>query len=170
MPARPTYLIVARIVAPFGVRGEVKAEIWTDFPDRLAQRETVFLGCADEEPRPYTVRGVRFHQGQVLFRFDGCDDRNAAERLRGLLVQIPSAEAAPLPEGSYYLYQIIGLEVWDTDGKRRGTITAVMTTASNEVYVVEGEQGEVLVPAIADVVLDVDLEHGRMTVDMTMLS
>lgn len=169
MPAQPTYLIVARIVAPFGVRGEVKAEIWTDFPDRLAKRKTVFLGHEDEDPRPYTVRSVRFHQGQVLFGFVGCDDRDTAERLRGLFVQIPTSEAAPLPEDTYFLYQIIGLDVQDTEGKHRGTVTAVMTTAGNDVYVVEGEGGEILVPAIADVVLDIDLEHGRMTVDMTKL-
>jgi 16S rRNA processing protein RimM len=169
MAERPEYLIVAQIVAPFGIHGEVKANIWTDFPDRLANRTSVFLGREGEQPREYALRGVRFHQGQVLLSFVGCDDRTSAEALRDLYVQIPAAEAAPTPNGSYYFHQIIGLDVWGTDGRLWGTVTEILTTASNDVYVVEGQHGQFLVPAIPDFVRQVDLEHGRMIVDMTAI-
>ncbi len=169
MAAQPDYLIVAQIVAPFGIKGEVKAEIWTDFPDRLADRATVLLGREDEEPRAYTLRGVRFHQGQALLTFAECADRTTAESLRGLLVQIPHDEAVPPPEGAYYLHQIIGLEVWGTDGQPYGRVADVLTTPSNDVYVVQGEQGQLLVPAGPDFVRQVDLNHGRLVVDVARL-
>jgi 16S rRNA processing protein RimM len=169
MAAQPSHVIVARIVAPFGIKGEVKAEVLTDFPDRLALRQTVLLGREDEALRRFTIRSVRFHQGQALLTFEECPDRTAAEGLRGLYVQIPSSEAAPLPDGHYYYHQIIGLDVWGTDGLPYGKITSVMTTGSNDVYVVEGERGRILVPALAGVVSAVDIEAGRMTVDMAAL-
>ena len=120
----PIYLIVAKIVAPFGIKGEVKANVLTDFPDRLANRTTVFLGREDEKPRMIRLRGIRFHQGQALLTLEGCDDRNAAEALRGpLRAHSRPANAPALPAGAYYLHQIIGLEVvearrsrpWGTD-------------------------------------------------------
>jgi len=161
----PRYLVVAKIVAPFGARGEVKAEVWTDHPDRLAERTTVFLGGEDEEPRAYALRGVRFHQKRALLSFVGYDDRTAAESLRGLLVQVPSSEVPPPPPGSFYVHQIIGLEAWGTDGVLLGKVVAVITTGSNDVYTVQGGKGEILVPAVPHFVREVDLEHGRLIVE-----
>ena len=169
MTSQPAYLIVARIVAPFGVRGELKAEVLTDFPDRLAKRTTVYLGDEKSEPRAYTLRGLRFHKGQALLSLDGCPDRTAAESLRGLLVQIPAAEAPAAPPGRYYYHQIVGLQVWDAGGQRHGAITAVLATASNDVYVVEGERGELLLPALPGFVLSIDLAAGRLIADLSRL-
>jgi len=169
MTSAPRYLVVGQIVAPFGVKGEVKANVWTDFPERLAARSTVFVGKGDEEPRQITLRGVRFHQKQALLTFAGCTDRDAAEQLRGLLVQIPSADAPALPPGSYYVYQIIGLRVWGTDGRDYGTITEMITTPGNDVYKVDGAHGEILVPATPAYVHKVDLEHERMIVETSGL-
>lgn len=169
MATLPDYLIVARIVAPFGVRGEVKCDLVTDFPERLKNRETVFLGREDETPRPFAVRGVRFHQNQALFTLAGIDDRDAAESLRGLFVQIPSADVPPLPDGDYYFYQIIGLAVYDEAGERYGAVTSIMTTASNDVYVVDGDKGRLYVPAMPEFVRQVDLAHGRLIIDAALL-
>ncbi len=169
MATAPAFLIVAEIVAPFGIRGEVKAEILTDFPDRLQSRSTVYLGREGETPRPYAVRGVRFHKQHALFSFADVQDRTTAETLRGLLVQIPRSDAPPLPEGVFYFHQIIGLAVYDPDGTCHGTVTGIMTTAGNDVYVVTGEGGRLFVPAIPDFVRSVDLEHGRLIVDVARL-
>jgi 16S rRNA processing protein RimM len=169
MAPMPRYLIVAEIVAPFGVKGEVKANIWTDFPDRLAKRTMVFLGRADEEPRQYALRGIRFHKGQALLTFAGCADRNAAETMRGLLVQIPSADAPALPPGSYYLHQIIGLEAWSPDGHRLGKVVDIITAPSHHIYVISTDSGNILVPAIPDFVRQVDLEQCRIIVDIAPL-
>lgn len=169
MAARPEYLIVARIVAPFGIKGEVKAEVMTDFPDRLANRSTVFLGREDEQPRMVSLRGVRFHQGFALVTFAEVADRTAAEQLRGCYLQIPAADAAPHEPGAYYLHEIIGLEVYDPTGQLWGTVTTVLNTPANDVYVVDGAKGQFLVPAVPDFVHDVDLDRGRIVVDMAAL-
>lgn len=169
MSAPSGYFTVARIVAPFGVLGEVKAELLTDFPERLAKRRTVFLGREGEEPRAYALRGVRFHQRRALLALDGCDDRTAAEALRGQLVQIPETEAAKLPADTYYLHQIIGLQVWGSDGLPYGTITAILATPGNDVYVVEGERGRFLLPAVPVFVLSVDLEQNKLVAEMSGL-
>lgn len=169
MATRPTYLIVARIVAPFGIRGEVKAELLTDFPDRLASRKTVFLGREDETPRSHSIRGIRFYKRHALLTLAGCDDRNTAETLRGLFVFIPESEAAKLPDGAYFVHQIIGLEVWDADGLLWGKITSILATPGNDVYVVDGERGQILLPAIPNFVRQVDIKHNRIIADMAGL-
>ena len=158
----PEYLVVATVLAPFGIKGEVKVRIETDFPDRFALLERVHLG---RELWPFELEGFRQHsKGYSLLKLAGCDDRDAAGRLRGMAVQIPLTEAVPLNPGEYYVYQIQGLSVWTESGDPLGTVEEVLFTGSNEVYVTRGPRGQVLIPALKDVVLEVDLEAGRMTV------
>jgi 16S rRNA processing protein RimM len=159
----PRYLVVGKIVAPWGIRGEVKVAIETDFPERFGQLERVCLG---EEATPFVLRGSRLHKGHALLKLDGCDDRDAAGKLRGQLVQIPIEEAMPLGEDEYYVYQIVGLDVWTSEGEHLGRVSEVLFTAANDVYVVHGEKGEILIPAVEDVVLEVDLAGGRLTVEL----
>jgi 16S rRNA processing protein RimM len=166
MATDQSYITVAKIVAPFGIRGELKAALLTDFPDRLANRTKVFLGREGEMPRSHTIRGIRFHKGHALITLAGCDDRNAAELLRDLFIFIPADEAAQPPAGAYYIHQIIGLDVFDAAGLLWGRITDVLETPSNDVYIVTGERGQFLLPAIPDFVRQVDLEQKRIIADM----
>ena len=159
----PRYLVVGRIVAPWGVRGEVKVAIETDFPERFKRLKRVYLG---EKATPFVLEGSRLHKGHALLKLGGCDDRNAAEKLRGQLVQIPLEEAMPLGEDEYYVYQIVGLDVWSTEGEHLGRVGEVLFTGANDVYVVQGEKGEILIPAVEDVVLEVDIAGGRLTVEL----
>ncbi len=161
--SEPRYLVVGRIVAPWGVRGEVKVALETDFPERFKRLKRVYLG---EKVTSFVLEGSRLHQGNALLKLEGCDDRDAAEKLRGQLVQIPIEEAMPLGEDEYYVYQIVGLDVWTTEGEHLGRVSEVLFTAANDVYVVQGEKGEILIPAIEDVVLEVDLAGGRLTVEL----
>jgi 16S rRNA processing protein RimM len=162
-PSEPRYLVVGKITAPWGVRGEVKVAIETDFPERFKQLKRVYLG---EKATPSVLERSRLHKGQALLKLEGCDNRDAAEKLRGQLVQIPIEEAMPLGEDEYYLYQIVDLDVWTTEGEHLGRIREVLFTGANDVYVVEGERGEILIPAVKDVVLEVDLAGGRLTVKL----
>ena len=161
--SEPRYLVVGRIVAPWGVRGEVKVALETDFPERFKRLKRVYLG---ERMTSFVLEGSRLHKGHALLKLGGYDDRDAAEKLRGQLVQIPIEEAMPLGEGEYYVYQIVGLEVWTTEGEHLGRVSEVLFTGANDVYVVHGEKGEILIPAIEDVVLKVDLAGGRLTVEL----
>jgi 16S rRNA processing protein RimM len=158
----PRYLAVARILTSYGVHGEVRAAILTEFPQRFAGLQTVYLG---EEAQPYPLESSRLQRGQVILQLGGIDTPEQAAKLRGQLVQVPVAEAVALPEGQYYLYQIVGLAVETTAGEPLGHVTEVLFTGANDVYVVRGERGELLVPAIEEVVKQVDLEHGRLVIE-----
>jgi len=115
---------------------------------------------------PFALKGFRLHKGAALLKLEGCHDRATVERLRGQLVQIPIEEAMPLEQDEYYEYQIVGLAVWTAGGKYLGTVDEVISTGANDVYVVRSEGREVLIPAIEDVVLEINLAQGRLVVEL----
>lgn len=154
-------MTVGRILRPHGVRGEMRMEILTGYPERLSLHRVFYLG---PQARPYPVESVRFHQGAALIKLAGCDDRTTAESLRGLLVQIPLEDAVPLEEGEYYYFQVVGVEVFTDGGELLGQVVEVMETGANDVYVVRGPRGEVLIPAVEDVVRELDLTARRMVI------
>jgi 16S rRNA processing protein RimM len=162
----PRYLAIGRVLRPHGVRGELRVEIVTSYPERLGQHAYFCLARPDlpEAVQRYPVEKLRWHRGALLLKLGGCDDRNAAEELRGMLVQIPIEEAVPLEEGEYYYFQLIGVGVETEGGELLGRVVEVLETGANDVYVVRGPHGEVLLPAVDDVVLDLDLESRRMVV------
>ncbi len=135
----------------------------TDFPDRFSRLQKVYLG---PEAVPFALKGVRLHKGAALLKLEGCHDRTAVEKLRGQLVQIPIEEAVPLEQDEYYEHQIVGLAVWTAGGDYLGTVDEVISTGSNDVYVVQSEGREILIPAIEDVVLEINLAQGRMVVEL----
>ncbi len=156
--------MVGEILKPWGYRGEVKVQILTDFPKRLAKLKTAYLGT---DARVVQVERARLHSGFALMKFAGVDTPEAAARLRGQVVQIPAEEAAPLPAGQYYHHQIIGLEVFTAEGARLGTVEEILETGANDIYLVRRDDGrEVLLPAIQDVIQEIDLAHQRMVVQL----
>lgn len=157
----PEHLVVGRIVAPHGVRGEVRVAIETDDPERFARLERVYLG---DERVPYAVEGARLHKGQALLRLRGIDDRDAAEAWRSAWVYVAFEDALPLDEDEYYHYQLVGLEAITDGGESLGRVAEILTTGANDVYVIRGPRGELLLPAIGEVVLEIDLEANRMVV------
>lgn len=164
----PRYLAVGRVLRPHGVRGELRVEITTGYPERLEQHSHFYLAHPDspESAERYVVEGLRRHREALLLKLGGCDDRNAAEDLRGMLVQIPIEEAVPLEEGEYYHFQLIGVAVETEDGEPLGRVVEVLETGANDVYVVRGPRGEVLLPAIEDVVCEIDVGLKRMVVHL----
>ena len=159
----PRYLVIGRVAKPWGIRGEVKVEIMTDFPDRFSLLRKVYLG---PKAVPFALKGFRLHKGAALLKLEGCHDRTTVEKLRGQWVQIPFEEAVSLEQDEYYEYQIVGLAVWTAGGEYLGTVDEVISTGANDVYVVRGEGREVLIPAIEDVVLEINLAQGRMVVEL----
>ncbi len=165
----PRFLVVGQVLGAHGLRGELKVEILTDDPDRFGLLNQVFLGLDDEEPLPRVLKGYRLHKGRVLLQIEGCDDRTAAERLQGLLVQVPLEEALPLQEGEHFEHEILDLEVWTVTGERLGEVVEIIYTGANHVYVARSqapEGREVLIPAIEGVLVQVDLDAGRLVVDL----
>jgi 16S rRNA processing protein RimM len=159
----PRFLAIARVVKPWGVRGEIKLEVLTGFPDQIERLKRVYVGS---KAVPHDVAHFHWHSGELLLQLADVRDRNAAELLRGQLVQIPCEEAVPLKPGEYYERQIIGLHVTTTEGEPLGQVVEVLATGANDVYVVQGPRGQVLLPARVEVVRSIDLEAGTMTVTL----
>ena len=157
----PTHLTIGYILAPRGLRGELKVRILEEHLQNLEGRNTLFIG---DPPTPFPVESWKARDRGVILKLRTVETRDQAEALRRMPVSIPLEEAVPLEEDEYYVFQIIGLDVFTDEGEHLGTVQDVIFTGSNEVYVVQGPRGEVLIPAIADVVQEVDLERGRMRV------
>jgi 16S rRNA processing protein RimM len=161
-------LVVARILRPHGVRGELRAEILTEDPARFGLLKQVYVGREGQTPVPLPLERyrLRLDRGWVLLKLEGYDDRERADELRGAWVQIPESEGLPLDPDQYYEYQIIGLTVESPAGDDLGRVTEILYTGANDVYVVRSGSQEILVPAVEDVVLEVDLSGGRLVVDL----
>jgi 16S rRNA processing protein RimM len=161
-PQEPERLTIGRVVGPHGVRGEVRMYILTQFPERIAKLPGVYLG---DEEQPRKVRRARLKGNLAIMRIEGVDDRDAAEALRDQLVRIDLQHAAPLEEGEYFHYQIIGLQAIDDEGRSLGEVVEIIETGANDVYVIRDAEGnDTLVPALRNVVPEIDPEAGTMTV------
>ena len=158
------WLIIGRVKGPHGVRGEVRVEILTDFPERFQTLKRLYLGDAHV---PYDVERVRFTPKGALLKLAGIDFRDTAGSLARSYAALPEAEVPPLPDGSFHHYQIKGLEVHTDDDRYLGSVADIITTGSNDVYIVRDEEnGETLLPAIAEVVRSIDLESRRIIVHL----
>jgi 16S rRNA processing protein RimM len=151
---------VGWIAAPWGLRGDLKVQPLTDFPERFQRGAALWV-----RGRRIEVQRSRWSRGFVYLGLSGIDSRSAAEELRGALLEVPESDLAPLPEGQYYRFQVIGLEVRTPEGRPLGRVAEILSTGSNDVYVVRGGPRELLIPAIEDVVKEVDIEGGRLVVE-----
>jgi 16S rRNA processing protein RimM len=159
----PCLLVIGEVLRPHGVKGEIRVRVLTDNPERFGSLDWVYVGATLDRVR---VEGARVHNAYVLLKLEGYDDRAAVEPLRQALVQIPVDEALPLGQGEYFLHQIVGLGTWTVQGEYLGRVREVLVTGANDVYVVRGPKGEILLPAIEEVVRTIDLEGGRLVVEM----
>ena len=162
--AETDFIVIGQITKPHGVRGELRVKPHTDEPERFTWLEQVYVG---ETARSLMlVEKARVHQGMILLKFTAVNDRTAAEALRGEWLMVPEDEALPLEEGEYYLFQLEGLSVFTDDGEDLGVLTSIIETGANHVFVVQGAQGELLLPDIDEVVQEIDFENGRMVVKL----
>lgn len=158
-----THLQIGEIVAPRGVHGEVKVNIETDDPERFHALDTVYLGDA---LTPFEVERVRLFKGQALLQLEGIENRNQAERLRNTPVYVSIEDALPLGKDQYYYHQIEELPTFTTEGERLGYVAEIIRTGSNDVYVIRGGQKEILLPVIEGVIQEIDIEEGRIIVEL----
>ncbi len=156
----PEFITIGKVLAPLGVKGKLRVELTTDFPERFAPHSAVYI-----KRQPMTIDSTEWRKGKAVIKLRTIDSVEQAERLRGQLVEIPGSQLHPLPEGQYYHFQLIGLEVWTTQGELLGNITEILSAQSNDIYVVSGAGGEILIPAIEDVVESIDLGQGRMLIE-----
>jgi len=167
----PALLVIGKIRRPHGVNGEALVEVYTDFPERLVPKTQLVIGATHQL---LTIRKRRAHKDGLLLAFENITTPEQMGLLRNQLLYIPVAERPPLPEGEYYYHQILGLRVVDEDGQELGILAEILETGANDVYVVrrgdpqrtEAGGTELLLPAIPEVVLDVDLQRKTMRVHL----
>lgn len=159
-------LQVGVISSTHGIRGEVKVFPTTDDPDRFRKLKQVILDTGREQ-KDLEIEGVKFFKQFVILKFKGIDNINDIEMYKQRELWIPREEGQDLEEDEYYIADLIGMEVVLEDGSSFGTLTDVMETGANDVYVVEnGEGQEILLPAIRECILDVDVEKNVMTIHL----
>ena len=159
----PTYMLIGRINRPHGVRGEMRVEPLTNSFE-FGTAERVFIGRRPEEAAEYEVEALRLHQGKILLKLAGVDDRNGVEGWQNWFVYAHREDVPPLAEGEFYLHQLVGMAVVTEEGELLGVVRETIQTGANDVFVVEGGRGELLLPDIEEVVLKVDAAERRMTV------
>lgn len=158
---REGYVAVGRVLRPWGLRGDVKVESLSDFPERFDPGSRVWL---DGEER--TIEDARSQTGFLYLKLSGIDDADLASEYRGHLLEVPESALTPLEEDQFYHYQLVGLRAVTLEGEDLGAVTEVLSTGSNAVLVVPGPNGELLLPFIEDVIRSVDLAGGRVTVEL----
>lgn len=156
-------ITIGKIVAPHGVRGDVRIFPLTDFPDRFHALKTVYV----ENVGQMQLESARPHKKFILLKFAGINTMNEAGNLSGKLLKIGREDLVQLPAGQYYIFDIIGLNVFNEEGELLGIITDVLQPGSNDVYVIETQdKQELLVPAIKEVVKQIDIAGKKMLVKL----
>ncbi len=160
------YMAVGMVIGPHGLRGELKVELHSDYPARFEPGNLLWLG---EDLEQMEIVSSRPHKGQMLVVLSGVADRSEAEAVRGQWLFIREQDAAELEQDTYFVHDIIGMAVQTGDGRLLGVVKDVLFTGANEVYIVtppDAPDRELLLPAIADVVQQVDLGEGMITVNL----
>ena len=159
-------LKVGVITTTHGVRGDVKVYPTTDVPERFLELDYVLLDTG-RELRKLEIKNVKFFKNLVILKFKCVDNINDIEKYKGRDLWIPREEGQELEEDEYYIADLLGMSVVLEDGQEFGTLKDVMETGANDVYIIDSaEHGEVLLPAIKECILDVDLEKNVMTIHL----
>ena len=163
---------VGRIIGAHGREGEIRVKATSDVPGRFDEGQTLYVsrdGVSPEE-RTYQIAKTRSTGSKgkdiLIISLRGCRDRDQALRMAGLWLCVLQSEVPSAEEGEYFHYELLGLKVRTVEGEDLGEVVEILETGSNDVYIVSGEGGEILIPALADVVQDIDLERGVMVVSL----
>ncbi len=160
------YITVGEIVNTQGVHGEVRVIPATDFPERFFKTKKILV-LQKGQRREYAIEKAWEHKKFVILKFAEIPDMTSAEKLKGALLQITAEELTPLPKGSYYQFQIIGLKVVDENGLELGTVSHILRTGANDVYEVKRPEGkDLLIPALKAIIKKIDLPGGKMEVEL----
>ena len=157
------YLEVGKVTNVHGLMGEVKVQPWADSPEFLCQFKTLYV---DDAHWPIHVERARVHKNMVILKFEGVTDVPGALAMRNAILSIDRADA-PLPEGSFFLADLYGLEVRDADtGAVLGKIEDVLTLPASNVYVVRGGERELMIPAVPQFIAETNVEQGFILVHL----
>lgn len=159
-------LEIGQIVNTFGIKGEVKVAPFTDDINRFDDLKKVYVRTK-KDSKLYKVENARYHKNMVLLKLEGINNPEEAEMLRNAFLEVDREDAVPLKEGTYFIADLIGLDVYTDDGKLLGKVDDIYNTGANDIYVVKDELGkQILLPGIKDVIKEVDLESEKIIVHL----
>ncbi len=157
--------LIGQITKPHGIKGEVRVSVLTSFPERFFELNNVYLvGPSDEEPRLVDINLIREHGSVFIIKFSGVDSRSEAEKLRNWTLELTRDRLIDLPEGVHYIFDLIDSEVITDSGLLLGVVSEVIQLASNDVYVIKGKQGEILIPVTRDIVKEIDTKSKKIII------
>lgn len=160
------FLEIGQIVNTFGIKGFVKVVPFTDDVKRFDNLKTVYVNTK-KEIKEYEIEEVKYHKNMVLIKFKGIDKIEDANLLRESYLKVDRKDSIPLEEDAYFIVDLIGLEVYTEEGTLLGKLEDIFNTGSNDIYVVKDELGkQVLLPAIADVIKEINLENKKIVVHL----
>ena len=160
------YFEIGQIVNTFGIKGEVKVNPFTDDVEQFEKLKSILV-VKNKQLVEMEIENVRYQKHLVILKLKNIEDMNTAERYKGCYIKIHRKDARKLPEGTYFIADIIGSQVITDDGKILGIVDDIYNTGSNDVYVIKDELGkQILLPGIDDVILNVDIEKQIVTVHL----
>ncbi len=154
------YLEIGQIVSTHGIKGEVRVQPWCDSPEYFCKFKTLYN---KDGSKTYSMKLSRPHGNMVIAKIEGVDTVEAAQALRNRILYMDRADAK-LPEGSYFVADLIGLEIFDEQGKCYGKLNDVLKTGANDVYEIKDNEKSYYIPAIPSVILKTDIEGGKMII------
>ena len=159
-------LEIGQIVNTFGIKGMVKVKPFTDDIRRFDELKTVYVEKNNNQTE-YEIEEVKYHKDMVLIKFKGIDKVEQAEMLRNSYLTVSRDSVEKLEEGRYYIVDLLGLEVYTDEQVLLGTLEDIFNTGSNDIYVVKNKQGkQILLPAIQDVIKQIDIENKKIIVHL----
>ena len=159
-------LEIGQIVNTFGIKGIVKVVPFTDDITRFDNLKKVYIKTKKEK-KEYDIEEVKYHKNMVLLKLKGIENPEDAALLKNAYLLVDRKDAVPLPKNSYYIVDLLGLEVYTEEGVLLGILEDIYNTGSNDIYVVKDEKGkQILLPAISDVIKNIDIENKKITVHL----
>lgn len=160
------YFEVGQIVNTFGIKGDVKVKPFTDDVERFEELKKVYI-CKKEKLEEVEIEQVKYHKDMVLLKLKGIDNMNEAEKLKGLYLKIDRKNAKKLPKDTYFIADLLGLEVYSDENEYLGKVDDIFPTGANDVYVVKDENGkQLLLPGTSEVIKEIDLEKEKIIVHL----
>ena len=159
------FLLVAEITKPSGVEGEVKAKVHMDNPSDILPYKSFYYLNSSKEYIPIEVKNSRLYKGFAYFKLEDVCDRDKAEKLRGTLLYISRKDAQPLPDGRFYIVDIIGCTISDENGEILGSVTDVLQPGANDVFVLKQGKHNILMPVLPHLITKWEVDEGRIVVD-----
>lgn len=160
------YFEVGQIVNTFGIKGQLKVKPFTDDMERFEELKTIYI-CKKNEMKKVEIEDVKYNKQCVLLKVKGIEDLTEAEKYKGLFLKIDRKDAKKLPKDTYFIADILGLEVYTDEGELLGKVDDIFPTGANDVYVVKSELGkQILLPSIPEVIKEIDLEKGKVIVHL----